>query len=524
VIDALRVFYEKDDYKYKRDRDEPCINTHDLESWIEVTFSLEQSEFDLLPTKYQNSNKELRVRKALYNTPTHKPGFIYAYLPDGTLSDESFFGAKNVQSAKFGNLIYITAVSKVDDHTKLTGPSALRDLLNDVLTDVIINSAAHAQFVSDFDRFAQDIKSEKTVDNRSVTSLENDLQSLLASWGVNVSLAFKAPSLGDIIKGMISLQLQDQNHTKILEPENFGSGFQRHFIASLIQIKSKHEIKPHAFKAATEFAPRFTIILFEEPEAFLHPPQQEILARNLMEIANHAGQQVICSTHSPHFVSRNAQHISGMIRMKRETGIIRCAQVDDVTWQSIVNSNQQINQIALKYPDLKKRFHPDDALPEMESVKRFLWLNPDRCGMFFATHVLLVEGPTELGLINVLIADGKISKANCGLHIVECIGKFNIHRFMNLLSALEVPHSVIHDADPGKEEQAAINALIQDSAHHRWTYRIEVLPNDVESLLGVPACKIDHRKPQHVIYHYDQNKIDPMKLNAFCLMIDDCLP
>ena len=52
-----------------------------------------------------------------------------------------------------------------------------------------------------------------------------------------------------------------------------------------------------------------TLILFEEPEAFLHPPQQEILAQNLATMSGNSDQQVICSTHSSHFVSRNAARI-----------------------------------------------------------------------------------------------------------------------------------------------------------------------------------------------------------------------
>ena len=57
---ALLVFYEKqspgkDDY--------PLIGTSDDDSWIEVCYEVTQDEYDNLPEKYQNAQKQLRVRK-----------------------------------------------------------------------------------------------------------------------------------------------------------------------------------------------------------------------------------------------------------------------------------------------------------------------------------------------------------------------------------------------------------------------------------------------------------------------------
>jgi hypothetical protein len=114
----------------------------DEESWVELKFQLSDTENDSLADTYKVPEKSLHVRK-LFQTKTKSAdgknagGSIYGYKTDGTISDEPFYGAKNVQSGKFGDLIYIPAVSKVDEHTKLTGPSALRDLLTDVMSDVV---------------------------------------------------------------------------------------------------------------------------------------------------------------------------------------------------------------------------------------------------------------------------------------------------------------------------------------------------------------------------------------------------
>jgi len=156
--------------------------------------------------------------------------------------------------------------------------------------------------------------------------------------------------------------------------------------------------------------PSMTLILFEEPEAFLHPPQQEILAQSLTTLASNLDQQVICSTHSSHFVSRNAGRIPAIAHLKWNDGLMALCQIDGKAWDEIVDANQVLNKIAVKWPKLKARLEDDDLKPEMEAVKYFLWLNPDRCGMFFANHVLIVEGPSEQAFINKLLGDGMIKR------------------------------------------------------------------------------------------------------------------
>ena len=262
------------------------------------------------------------------------------------MSGDPFYGAKNVQSGKFGDVVFIPAVSKVDEHTKLSGPSALRDLLTNVLEAVVESSPSYEKFSKDFENFAKGIKTEKTTDGRSLAGLESELSALLESWGTGFQLDMKSPSTAEIIKSLLSYQCVDKAHGKSLGADQFGSGFQRHFIYSLIQLGAKY-IDKKPSKKAKDFTPSMLLILFEEPEAFLHPPQQEILAQSLMTLASNPAQQVICSTHSSHFVSRNAAHIPAIARLKRENGRVSVCQVDAKAWNEIVDANQVMNKIIL---------------------------------------------------------------------------------------------------------------------------------------------------------------------------------
>ncbi|MEZ5563711.1 MAG: AAA family ATPase [Gammaproteobacteria bacterium] len=436
------------------------------------------------------------------------------------MSNEPFYGAKNVQSGKFGDLIYIPAISKVDEHTKLSGPSALRDLITNIMSDVVEGSDAYKSLTDSVTAFAGSVRTIETEDKRSLSNFENDLNALLAPWQTNFNLKFTAPSTAEIIKSMLGWDIRDNHHEKPQGVEYFGSGFQRHFIYSLIQLGAKY-VPQKVSKKAKDFVPSLSLVLFEEPEAFLHPPQQEDLARNLIKVSEAADWQIVCSTHSAHFVSRNAAHIPAIIRARRADGIVSTFQIDDAQWSAIVDANQMIQQVAVKYPGVKHTMQADDRKPEMESVKYFLWLNPDRAGMLFAQNVLLVEGPSETALINRLRDDGKVTLPQ-GTYVLDCLGKYNVHRFMNLLSHLGVVHAVLHDDDNNVNEHQELNQLISDSKNAAFTHAVVTIPKNLEDALGVTAAGPPHRKPQHLLYCYATNRIDDAKLNSFCGMVQSC--
>ena len=64
VIDALRAFYEKDSFKYKKDRELSfrSFKSADSESWIDITFTLSKNEYDSLADDYKVETNKLRVR------------------------------------------------------------------------------------------------------------------------------------------------------------------------------------------------------------------------------------------------------------------------------------------------------------------------------------------------------------------------------------------------------------------------------------------------------------------------------
>ena len=211
--------------------------------------------------------------------------------------------------------------------------------------------------------------------------------------------------------------------------------------------------------------------------------------------------------------------LPSIVRMKREDGQVRAFQVRQSQWEKIVDSNHQLNLIAKRHRDLQKGLSDDDMQPEMEAVKYCLWMNPDRASAFFSNNVLLVEGPTEQALLTRLISEGKITPPPSGLYVLDCMGKYNMHRFINILSHLGTSHAVLYDDDNGKSFHPDIHRLIEETRHPELTCHIEQITQDLETMLGLTASVSKHRKPQHVMFLYSTGQIsDSISSSASTMM------
>ena len=96
---------------------------------------------------------------------------------------------------------------------------------------------------------------------------------------------------------------------------------------------------------------------------------------------------------------------------------------------------------------------------------------------------------------------------------------------MNLLGAFGIKHAVIHDDDDDNEnEHKELTQLIADSTIPGFTISIKQIVKNLETLLSIPSAKAPHRKPQHILYCYTNNSIEPDKIKAFCDLVASCFP
>jgi len=144
-----------------------------------------------------------------------------------------------------------------------------------------------------------------------------------------------------------SLNLRVREYDFTIRAVELGEGIQNALVLSILQ-------------AFEERRKQGAILLIEEPEMFLHPQMQRSLYKTLREIGK--TNQIIYTTHSPHFVS---------VPEYNEVMLVR----KDSNGTQVYRSNLPI--------DLKRR------------EKFIKELDPERSELFFASRLLLVEGDTE---------------------------------------------------------------------------------------------------------------------------------
>jgi predicted ATP-dependent endonuclease of OLD family len=516
IIDVLRVFYEKE--RFDRE-DFPKFATDDQESWIEIEFHLTDDEFANLRDDYKQPSNTLRVRKYFKSLEPNRvksnQSNIYGY-EEGNLANALFYGAKNISEAKLGDVVYIPEVAKVDEYTKLSGPSAFRDSLDFVVKKVAKNSPSFESLGKSFIDFNEKFKTEVSKDGTSIQNFINDVNKEIKDWDISFGVEINQIKPEEIIKHLVNHYLEDKNlKGQKLDISSFGEGFQRHLIYTLIKLSTKYQDIPIK-RERKEFAPNFTLILFEEPEAFLHPAQQEILNSSLRKLSSEDAQQVLISTHSPLFVSKNIEDVPSILKLRKDKAETIIHQVDKSSLEEILRENTELKAI------LGKELNDKDL--EEESIRYSLWLDSERCSAFFADTVLICEGATEKTLIDYLIKNNEIDLENKQVYILDAMGKYNIHRYMNLFNKLGIKHSILSDRDGDNSNNQNVNRFIKEHRND-FTLNMRSFDKDLETFLEVePVSRNEkYKKPLNVMWHYKNGKIKQEKSDELAKIVKDLI-
>jgi len=82
------------------------------------------------------------------------------------LSKNQFYGEDKVGKGKLGEIVYIPAVTRLEDVAKFSGTSPLRDLVNTIFKKLVKGSEAFSSFQSAIHKFGSDIQTEETPEKR----------------------------------------------------------------------------------------------------------------------------------------------------------------------------------------------------------------------------------------------------------------------------------------------------------------------------------------------------------------------
>lgn len=510
-MNALRCFYG--DIRWT-DNDFPKVESsvEDQESWVELSFDdLTDNEWNTLDEKYKAGVKTHSLVLKRYfkgEKVKSKQSNIYAVVnaPD---NERVFYGANTVSATKCGKIVYIPALTTPDEQMKTSGPSPLRKMLNFMLSRVIPNSSAYAQLEQAINQLNQ----EANCENGFLSRIAQPINEALNQWDVQIDLSVNQISSEVITKSLISYTFADKNISDTgFGLERFGHGFQRAVIYELLRLASSFQQKTQT--STNEFNPNYTLLLFEEPEAFLHPAQQENMAYHLRRFSQNAGQQVLVTSHSPVFVSKNSDDLGQICRIEKDRGISQVFQLKnkdekilfsarsnllDPLRRFIDDSNVEKDKKTEAHKLLENAPSDEEIANQYERFRFQLWLDSDCASMFFADKVLLVEGHSEKMLFNYLLANDWHDLTRERIFVVVALGKYNFLRFINLFTDYGIRHGIIMDNDHNKNVHAVINSLIRNRNSKFTLAEPFEFDENLENYLGLTSHVRDDQKPLQIL-------------------------
>lgn len=371
--------------------------------------------------------------------------------------------------------------------------NTLEDKVNKLIQDKYLKKLKE-DYETLYNKALESIKElqSKITDSDEVSKLNDDLNSHFKETFSDLTLKIQASKEENI-------KLEDafkKNHTISVErgdssrKESFlqnGHGVIRQALFNFIAF-----LKETSLGNKKEY-----LILFEEPELFLHPNVTFKLRESLYNLSANSPYQILCATHSPMMIDLSKPH-SSLIRSIKDK--------DENTKTYQVGSD-----VFAKDEDRKQR---------VQMINRF---NPHICEAFYADNVILVEGDTETIVFRDLLKRFYPEKE---VFILNTGSKNNMPFFQEILTAFRIKHCVIHDADTEKNSNGKKNSAWE---LNRKIWELVEMANKLENGL---ACRYVHNANFENAHAYNLlgGKDKPLQaykfvqtINKDAVDIPDCL-
>lgn len=372
------------------------------------------------------ANKE-RVKQQIRDNYPQK-----IVLGDAKWTDESISFTNALQQA-IPKVIVIPAVKDAVDELKFskTAKSAFGELMKRLILPQIQAETVYANIVEAINALSEKIHSEEGI--ASITQINARLSERLSRLiNARANIKFENPEIDTVIGSNVGLRFLDGNHDTPIGLQ--GHGLQRTLIFSLLEMVAENQASTNDGNSRT------TLILYEEPELYLHPQMLRKLKAILNSISQTENWQVICSTHSPVLINVADSPESLIILSRNASGKIYAKQ-------------------------LRENPFEDSAVGHIErdALRAALDFHPTVCEVFFADKVVLVEGDTEMAIFKH--CDDLLNHCNVNLEksldctIVSCGGKWTIPAIGRLLSRFGISFKVVHDLDQHGKSDAQLDEL-----------------------------------------------------------------
>lgn len=159
---------------------------------------------------------------------------------------------------------------------------------------------------------------------------------------------------------------------------------------------------------------RDALIVVDEPELHLHPKWQKTLLSLFRDLSSSTGNQFLCATHSPTFISP-----------------------DSIEYVSrVFSGNQQSHILKLAGSSLPSAKHQLQIVNSQNNER-----------IFFADEVVLVEGISDRFFFEAVLDKFGRPKYSKIIEVIDVGGKGFFNAYSKLLSACQIPYSIIADRD-----------------------------------------------------------------------------
>ena len=311
------------------------------------------------------------------------------------------------------SVIYIEAVKDASVEAKSTGTSAFSKLL-ELLFDEVADqfSDINDQFRSVYQKLNRSLNDDGLeVDARleAVQRIESTIEEFVrASFpGVSLRMDVPAPTLSMLLSGA-ELRVDDGHEGSI---SSKGDGLKRTVLFALLRAYASIRSTGLSDDTRSESPRPSYVLLFEEPELYLHPRAQRQLMAALGTFSSE--HQVLATTHSPGFFRPGTE------------GFTRLQKTDDGV-----------------------SAHPVDLTIGHRDAYQIVQHENNEAA-FFAQSVVLVEGDSDTftypHLARLINQDWDDIDKN--IMFVKIDGKGNINRYREFFSSFKIPIHVITDLD-----------------------------------------------------------------------------
>lgn len=327
----------------------------------------------------------------------------------------------------------------------LSSPTQVLDWIQKLLNIVVIKKAEQLE---EYEKAAKAFESlaEAIIEQEYTQELQQRLNNSMANVFPHIKVKLGSNADANFEKAVekgTTISLAEHQGPNV-DVTYHGHGVQRQLVLSALHalreqistlsIGGRNSKSPDAlsFSEDTTTNTRDAVLLIEEPELFLHPQAMRVVQKLLYDLGENSPFQILAATHSPVMIDLTRPHVT-LVRVERD------------------DSHTKIHQI-------KSQLFNED---EKKSLRMMLDFDPYVCEAFFAEHVLLVEGDTEVAAYRRLVQrmiDANIITLDNAPHIINCGSKNNIPTFAKVLTHFNISHFIIHDLDTPLTSSGSANS------------------------------------------------------------------